>query len=57
MFLFRAFDYDIRYTEFQPSDYLLIVFVIDFFLNFLKIQQLDTGYLQDPLSIAAHYLK
>jgi len=57
MFLYRAFDYDIRYTEFQPSDYLLIVFVIDFFLNFLKIQQLDTGYLQDPLSIAAHYLK
>lgn len=33
------------------------IFVLDFFLNFLKIQSLDSGYLADPLSIAAHYLK
>jgi hypothetical protein len=54
---FRAFDYNFHYRKFDGADYLMPIFLIDFVLNFLKIQSLDTGYLADPLSIAAHYLK
>jgi hypothetical protein len=35
----------------------MILFAMDMALNFFKVKTLDSGYLSDPYSIAAHYLK
>ena len=34
---FRAFDYKFIYYKFYGADFLMPIFVLDFFMNFLKI--------------------
>lgn len=53
---FSAFDYDRTYHEINGQDIYIIIFIIDFGLNFFKIYSTDVRDI-DPLKIAIHYLK
>ena len=53
---FRAFDYDRAYHDFNIQDTYIFVFVLDFFLNFLKVPSLDVRD-HDIFRVFMHYLK